>query len=253
MQSSSSPSRNTIIIIVIVLIVLCCCCVALVGAAGIGFSTFRSQVPNGIKEILPENIIPTEEPFLTTSTPENPEPPQEVVPAENTPEGPTDQTLEPTEVPTNSDSSSGDSSSGLGVTRQEMIDYFNVGSAFKFGEPFTAQGMEAVMGQHATLCIKTNCASVTLLGPADNITVVSVAVPTDPKDITQTATAITLLMNAVVRFSPNDSALFTQMMTDITSAQAAGTNLAKNAESGGFKIFYNYVAQTHNAGVAITK
>jgi len=132
-----------------------------------------------------------------------------------------------------------------------MIRFFGGDKAFIFGKPFIVQGFEAVMGAHTWVCIQTNCASVTLLGPADDLLAVSVVVPTDPKDTSQTATAVALLMNAASHFVDTSSDLPYQILSEVTAAQASQTSVNKTVTDNGYEFTIVYNAQTHNAGLAI--
>jgi hypothetical protein len=141
----------------------------------------------------------------------------------------------------------------LGVSRDEMIQFFSAGEAFIFGKPFTVQGFEAVMGTHTWVCIQANCASVTLLGPADDLLAVSVVVPTDPKDTAQTATAVALLMTAALHFIDTSSDLPFQILSEVTAAQASQTDVNKTVTNNGYEFTIIYNAQTQNAGLAIAR
>jgi hypothetical protein len=165
-------------------------------------------------------------------------------------------TSEPESLPTSTPrASKPGSANGLGVTRAEMIEFYSSGGAFTFDDPTTIQGLEIVQGTHTWLCVDSNCAAVTLGGPEDDLLVLSVVVPTQPDDGTQTTLGILLLMTTAARFTDAqaDEVVPAQIMEDITNAQKASQNLEKAIESSGYVFTETYDAQTHNAGLAISR
>ena len=204
-------TKKIILIVVIVLVVLCCC--TCVGLSVAGFAAFqfmpqetRSFIGQEESTLIPEDILPFEEETFTA--------PEDV------------QESEQPEM------------SGLGVSRDEMIDFFNSGDAFVFEDPIDFDGFETVTGTHTWLCVEDNCAAVTLGGSsAEDLSVVSVVAPTDRGDDTQTTTAITLLMNAANHFCKQNSSIPMQMMSDLFKAQSANTSFENKLEENG--VIYN--------------
>jgi len=242
-QPPKNGSNNKIIIaVVIVVVVLCCICVS---AAGVGTAAYfylqKSPEINNQIETTPEIIEPTQS-EESNPTPEVVEPTQgeEISPTPEIVYSPSETSLPGT--PTNN--------KGLDVSRDDMIQFL---VPFSFGQPKEIQGLEMVEGQDQSLCIQTNCAGATLAGPADDLLAVAVAVPTDPQDTGQTATAVALLMDVVQKFSGNNSAFPMQILSDLTQAQAAGNDFEKAIQENGYSFDENYDSQTHNAGVTITR
>jgi hypothetical protein len=241
-QPSGSGNRTTIIII-IVLVVLCCLCVAVAGVGGAGYF-FLQKASTSTEPITAETVAP----FEMTVTPE-----------EQTATTAPEDTATPAEMATPADvnvpTTTGPvpSAKGMGVSRDQMIQYFNSGDAFDFGSVKQLSGLDAVTGIHKTLCVKGDCAAVTLLGPADDLLAVSAAVPTDPKDNVQTLTAITLLMNAAQYFSGDSGDVPTKIMVSISAAQVTGKDFDDTTTSNGYSFNYNFNSKNGVASIAISK
>ncbi len=227
----NNSNRNLIIGIVIAALLLCCICGT---TAGLGAAAFfylhRTTAGQTTIDSTPEFIEPTIAEEIS-ATPEN--------------------IISPSETPVPEATST--NVQGLGVTRDAMLQFFNSGDAFNFGKPTEIQGVEVVQGEHKSLCIQTNCAAVTLLGPADDLLSVSVVVPTDPQNVSQTTVAMTLLLDAADQFTGNNSNVPMQIMSDLIQAQSAGNNFEKTFQESGYSFTENYFAQTHNAGIVITR
>ncbi|MDR3574133.1 MAG: hypothetical protein P4L50_09735 [Anaerolineaceae bacterium] len=142
---------------------------------------------------------------------------------------------------------------GLGVTRAAMLKFYTTDDTFTFGQPTRVQGQELVQGENKSLCIGSNCAAVTLLGPADDLVDVSEYVPTDPTDSTQTTIALTALIDGASQFTNSDSATPLIIMGQMMQAQSAGKDFQQTITDHGYTFFEDYNAQTHNAGVTITR
>ena len=239
-------NNRTLLIVVIVLVVFCCLCsLAAAGGAGIYYyaaSQAGKTMDNAIPPIMDgASPIPTEDVSVPTSESST------LSPAEPT----------ETEVPIAPDATgvpqSGNTKTGLGVSRQQMVAFLNSGDAFTFDKPVTTSGFESVTGYHKTLCLKGDCAAVTLLGPADNLLAVSVAVPTDPTDSAQTLTCMALLMDMTSHFSGGDDSFSTRMLQDVLNAQKNQSALKKSATVNGFKYTETYAPKSHIAAVAVSK
>jgi hypothetical protein len=239
----NGSSKKIIIGAVIAALVLCCVCGSTAGLGTAAYFLFQKSseiqtnnesAPELIEPTLAEEILST--PEIVYSTEE----------ARPTPDIITSQT--DTAVPETQPNDQ-----GLGVSRDDMIQFFNSGDAFNFGKPTKMQGIEIVLGEHKSLCIQKNCAAVTLAGPADDLIAVSVVAPTDPGSMSQTATSIALLMDAVAQFAGDNSELAVQMMGDLTQAQAVGNSFEKTIQENGYSFTENYDAKTHNLGIAITR
>lgn len=240
-QPKDNKKRNIIIIVIVVAVLICCLVVAVVVVAGGGAAYFLASSSKVVTESAVQTIAPP-----ATQLPEDTVTPEDTVAPEDTA---TPETIEaPTDTPQVGNTTNPLS---LGVSRDEMEQFLGADGAFKFGKPFTIQGLEAVLGTHSWLCIQTNCATVTLLGPADDLLAVSVAVPTDPKDTSQTATAVALLMTAASHFIDTSSDLPFQILSEVTAAQASQTEVNKTVTNNGYEFTIIYNAQTHNAGLAI--
>jgi len=232
-------SRNkTILMIVIVLIVLCCVCsLVTAGAAGIFYSMHQQAA--GTTDT---SIPPYFEPLSLQPTDAATEPPS----------------VEDTEVPEVTPESTqapkaGGEHPAMGVSRDEMIQFLNVGDAFNFKDPVDSSGYEVVQGFHKTLCLKGDCAAVTLLGPSENLLAVSAAVPTDPNNKAQTLSTVTLLMTVAAHFAGSDSVLPAQILKDVLDAQAQQSTLNKSTDANGYTFTESYNTQSHVAGLAIAK
>ncbi len=238
----NNSTRNIVIIVVAVIVVLCCLC-ALVGGAGAALFNIRSRSngpapfengqPIPIQPTLDEPPVPTEEPSATPETIQIPAPP------------------DPSEIMTQV-AGPAPSATGLGFSQAELMQFFQDSGGFTFGEPFTVQGQNAVMGKHPTICVQSDCAAVTLLGPEEDIQAVSVVVPIDPKDQLGSLTAITVLMNSVVKFA-TDGSIPAQMMSDLVQAQTAGSSFEKSVTDHGYTLTYNYDPKAHQAGLAVSR
>lgn len=247
----SSSGGKIALIIIIVLLVLCCCCACLTiagAAAYLSFVTPTHSTTNPMPEFLePTFVMPT----IIFETPALPFPFQRTPTVEETPTP--EETATPkagvtqTETPTAGKTS-------LGVSRQEMIDFFNSGDAFTFEKPITVQGVEMVQGTHSSLCVNSDCAAVTLGGPEDDLQVVSVVAPTGTEH-GQAVPAFALLMNTAVRFiDPNkDGDIPLVIMQDLLSAIDDGKQLEKTFESHGYQLVETYDPKLHQAGLAITR
>ena len=235
----SNSKRNTIIIAAFAIIIICCLCTGLAAAGGGSaylLSARTKVITRSVKEAMTPAIpsIPeaTFAPEDTTAPKETATPETNVLPSE------TPQEHIPFYI------------LGLGVSRDEMEQFLGAGGAFRFGKPTSIQGIEAVMGTSSSQCIQTNCAAVTLSGPADDLLAVSVVAPTDPR---QTAMACALLMTVSARFAQDSGGIGTQILTDITQAQIAQTNLNKTMIDNGYEFTIIYNPQTHNAGLDIAR
>lgn len=205
-------------------ILLCCLCLALVAA---GFAAYRA-FDGGLfgKDVQPKPVEITVE-----------APPQEPTALQS--------------VPTASKPST--AGSGLGVSRAEMMDFFGSGGAFEFDAPFTAQGKEVVMGSHTWLCLEGDCAAATLLGPEESLEAVSVAVPLDPNDDTQSITAVTLLMTLASRFASSSSTVPYDVLDAVTSAQANRQNKEVTFKDNGYTFNVSFDAASGIAALAVSR
>ena len=232
-----NSTNKTILIIVIVLIILCCLCSAVTTGGAAIFFALHKDATSSINTISPS-------PEIEVSP----------VPADEMTATPAEQ---PTEVPALAPEAThvpeGITPAGLNVSRADMIQFLNSGDAFNFKDPITTAGFEAVMGYHKTLCLKGDCAAVTLLGPADNLVAVSAAVPTDPNNQAQTLTSVSLLMTLASHFTNGDVNYPTQMFQDIMDAQTNQKALNKKATVNGYKFSESYDPKTHIAAVGISK
>ena len=135
-----------------------------------------------------------------------------------------------------------------------MITFLNADGAFNFDKPtVNKDGDEEVMGHHKTLCLGGGCASVILLGPADNLLVVSAAAATDPADKTQTSRAVALLVTIVSHFTAADTSFSSRILPDVLSAQASQKALTKHVTVNGFRCTESYDPDTQIAVVAVSK
>jgi hypothetical protein len=238
----NNTKRNTIIIVVVAVIIICCLCAGLAGAGG-GAALILPAWSRVISRSVQVTIVPVIPSISTvTAAPVDTAIPEETVTPENL--------LLPTETP---QAQIPADQAGLGASRDEMEQFLGAGGSITFADPTTIQGFEAVMGTSSWICIQTNCAAVTLLGPADNLLAVSVVVPTDPNDPGQTGIACALLMTVASRFSQSGSGLALQILTDITQAQASTTALNKTVNDNGYEFTIMYDPQTHNAGLAVSR
>jgi hypothetical protein len=222
--------RNTVLIVIIALVVLCCLCTLVASAGAAAYFILRpasvEQVPDflpGLEET-PFDIPEFEEPFPFESTPL-----EDVFPFEETPG------VEPFLLEETPDSSNPNSLAGLGVSREEMLEYYSAGGAFEFGEPQAVEGLDMVMGVHTSMCLDGNCAAVTLAGPAEDLLVISIVVPTRPGDSGQSLLALTLLMDTIARYADDATGanLPAEIMTDVLAAQSAGETIEKTYENNG--------------------
>lgn len=210
-------------------VLLCCLCLALVVAGFAAYRAFGSDLFG--KDVQPKPVevtvavIPQETPALK-STPVAPQPAAPQPPA---------------------------AGGGLGVSRAEMVDFFGSGGAFEFEAPFTAQGKEVVMGSHTWLCLEGDCAAITLLGAEDDLEAVSIAVPTDPNDDTQSMTAITLLMTLASHFSSSSSTVPFDVLDAVTSAQASRQNKEVTFKDNGYTFNVSYDAASRVAALAVSR
>ncbi len=250
----AAPKSNTstILIVVVAVVALCCLCTAVAGAGGAALFLYNTSSTSGMRttlEAIPQVV--TEEVF-----PAEPTWTEEVAtPEVETPE-PTE-TAEPTETPEPTETAAAPQTSGpgMGVSRDEMMKFFNAGNAFTWADPIMVSGVEMVQGTHSSLCVKSDCASVTLAGPADDLLAVSVAVPLSPTDNSERLTAITLLMTAVGRFNDQKglNTLPKQILNDMGSASKAGTSLDKSFENNGYKFTESYNPKTQVGAIGITR
>jgi hypothetical protein len=255
----NTSATKTILVIVSVLVVLCCLCTAVTGGgAAAYFTLIRPKIETANHPFFPteEAVQVQESPFPVEDTPTVENTPElvDTPTVENTPEA--RNTPEAEVEPTLTHQASGpDDFRGLGVSREEMISFYNTGDAFTFSDPTTMQGLEIVQGTHSWLCVESNCAAVTLGGPANDLLVISVVVPTKPDDSTQTTLGLLLLMTTAARFTDPQSAssVPTQVMEEIFNAQKTSQDLEEIIESNGYEFTVNYNAQTQNAGLAVTR
>ena len=225
-QSPKNNSNQKIIIgVVIAALVLCCVCVTI---AGLGAAAFFYIHKAANIEPTPEIIEPTQSQEIS-ATPDINSPTETAVP----------------ETPT--------SGQGLGITRDAMLQFFTKDDTFQFGQPTQVQGQEVVQGENKSLCIDTNCAAVTMVGPADDLLDVSEYVPTDPADSTQTTIALTALIDAASQFTGSKSATPLIIMGELIQAQSEGKDFQKTIQENGYSFLEDYNAQTHNAGITITR
>jgi hypothetical protein len=236
MQNQTKKPKKTILIIVIVLILVCCLCTAAVAAGAGGFAlTKNGTIPDYL------GILPTETPTPTatpTEVPPTPEPKATKTPAMGE---------------ATSQSPSIDDISTLGISRAEMIAALNGDEVFTFEDPIEVQGTEIVMGTHSWLCVQGDCASISMMGPEDDLIVISLAVPLDPNDNDESSTAIALMMNVTTIFAKNDSDLAFQMMTDIMNAESNGSSFDQNVAADGYTFNYNYDPTMSIASLTVTK
>ncbi|NPV75392.1 MAG: hypothetical protein HPY59_03355 [Anaerolineae bacterium] len=217
-------SRKKYLLAALAAVLLCCLCLALITAGFAAYRAFGSDLFG--KDTQPKIVEVT---VAVT--------PQETPALQSTPPAP-----QPAAA-----------GSGLGVSRAEMIDFFGSGGAFEFDAPFTAQGKEVVMGSHTWLCLEGDCAAVTLLGPEENLEAVSVAVPTDPNDDTQSATAMTLLMTLASRFSSSSSTTPFDVLDAVTKAQASRQNKEATFKNNGYTFNVSYDAASGIAALAVSR
>lgn len=223
-DSTSTPappqkSNKMLLLAGAAVILLCCLCLALVGGYFAVSNFFESKTTLEPTEIID---MPQPEPKpLVTSLPATPKPP-----------------------------AAGD---GLGVSRAEMMDFFGSGEAFNFDTPTIMQGMEVVMGTHTRLCLKGDCAAVTLLGPEESLSAVSAAVPTDPNDSSQTMTSAALLMTLASRFVGSSSTVPTDILNALLDAQSSGQSSYLTFKDNGYTFDFSYDAGSGVAALAVTQ
>jgi hypothetical protein len=121
----------------------------------------------------------------------------------------------------------------LGVSRAYMMDQYGV---FVFQKPYTTDyGVEAIMGYHQTMCIDKDCAAITLMGPADNLLLIGMAVPTNPNDDVEITSAIALLGHLTFDITKDDS-FSGQLIKDFVDAVTSQKTLDKKYNVNGFII-----------------
>ncbi len=226
------PQKNntkTILIIVLAGILLCCFCLALAAGAFAIYRSSSTNVPVKGFETAVQVLIPTTLPKPTATQ------------------------SAPIVIPTKPTTKPQPSGSGLGVSRQEMIDYFGSDGAFEFEAPFTAQGAEVVMGNHTWLCVPGDCAAVTLLGPEAALDAISVAVPSDPDDESVGLTGEALLMSTAGHFAGDDSTVPYQIMEAIENARTNQEYLDTAFEDNGYTFMVSFDPETGIAGVGISR
>jgi len=247
-----SRSNKGTIIAVIAIVVICCLCAGVVGGGIYGYNMLQNnpELKGSFDDVINAFGTTPTEPRVYGS--DNESPTEAPAPEEpGTIEAPTQaEPGAPTEAPAPNQPGS---VRGLGLSRAEMIQYLNQGGAFTFGEPYDLSGDQAVDGTHKTICLSSDCATVTLLGPADNLSVVSVAVPTDPKDIKQTTVAITLVMDVALKFTGDPNKTPTQIMSDLMAAQAGKNKLDKSFDDNGFTFTETYEPDSGIATLAIAR
>jgi hypothetical protein len=239
----NGSKNKTVIFVVAAIVVICCLCVGVIGLGFGGYYFFQnnSDIQSSIEEI--GNALAETPSEVEVTQPTEEMPMQEEIPTEEEIES-------PTEAPVPSEPTS---TQGLGISRDEMMQFVNQGGAFTFSEPIDLQGEEAVTGTHSSLCVASDCAAVTLLGPADNLLAVSVAVPMDPNDLMQATTAITLVMDVALKFTSDQTTVPQQIMTDLLGAHTTQKAFDNTFDDNGYTFTENYNPQTHIASLAIAK
>ncbi|HTX80274.1 MAG TPA: hypothetical protein VMC62_11420, partial [Longilinea sp.] len=144
-------------------------------------------------------------------------------------------------------------SDGLGITRQELIAFFNSGNAFTFEKPSTYKGEEFVTGYHQWICVKGDCAALTIFGPSDNVDAVSLAVPMNPNDKTESMTALTLLMNMAGFFDNSGPAYPSQLANDIWLSWEDDTDFDQSYNIDGLVFAEKYDSSAHIAMLLIVR
>jgi hypothetical protein len=232
----SGSSKKIILIVAIAAVVLCCLCPLLAGA---GAAVYQFLLKDGGE---PNIIAPqpfTDLPTLLPGVPTLP-----VTAATPLP------TVSGADIEDQPDAPS--SSNGLG-TRQELMDFYNAGEAFVFEDPINVGDLELVTGYHTWVCLKNDCAAVTMAGPAEEILSLAIVVPTDKKDAAQTATAVTLLMNTAMHFAGEKSDLPFTIMSDILDAQSKDMQLEKTTTENGFTFTETYDPATGQGGLLVVR
>jgi len=222
-------NQKTLLTVVIALVVLCGLC-SLAAAAGGGlyyFSSKKTAAP-GISNRAVQSS--TESDTAEQSGPAAP------TAAVSTPNAPLPKA----------------SSKGLGLSRQDMITFLAGKGVSDFGQPTTHNGDEEVMGHQNNLCVKGGCATVILLGPAEQIQVVSVAVEINSADPAQTESAVSFLKTVASHFIGADAPFTNQMLADISSAGADQKALDKKAKVNGFTCRLTYNPDDQIAAMAVS-
>jgi hypothetical protein len=107
---------------------------------------------------------------------------------------------------------------------------------FVFQNPTTQNGVDMVTGYHKWLCIDKDCAALTLGGPADNLTIVVMAVPIDPNDSKGTLTAIMLLGDIAMDIT-KDQSFSAQVIKDFSDAANGQKTLDKKYNVNGLTVW----------------
>ncbi|HMD87811.1 MAG TPA: hypothetical protein VKF38_01490 [Anaerolineaceae bacterium] len=230
-QSPKNSSNKKIIIgVVIAALVLCCVCGSITGLGSAAYFYLKKTPEVQTNQQATPEIIETAQPEGNSATPEPVYPPTETAVPVSTLTG-----------------------QGLDVTRDSLLQFINANYDFNFSQPTQVQGLEVVQGESSSQCINTNCAAVTLVGPADNLLVVSEVVPTDPQDNAQSTIAITLLGDIVTQFTGDKSDTPLIIMGELIQAQSEGKNYQNTIQQNGYSFLEDYDAQSHNAGITISR
>lgn len=268
-RPGAAGNRTTLTILLIVLgaaLVLCLACILLTsGAAGLAaFLITRSERSPSLSTLPPVATVEAPAPKFTrtptstrTATPTITEPPfvPSISPTPSASASPTS-TMTPTSTLTPTPPGGASTNrQGLGHSRAELMQFYNRDDAFTFGEPIQAQGFEAVIGTHKTLCIDSNCAAVTLLGPAENVLSVAVSAPTGARSPVQSATSMALLATTAGYFSDTGEAatIVTAMTGDLLQAQRQNKTFEKALDQGEKTFLWRYDASSGVATLAVAR
>jgi hypothetical protein len=230
-QSPKNRSTNKIIIGgVIAALVLCCVCGSITGLGAAAYFYLKKAPEIQANQPATPEIIDTTQAEGNSATPE--------------PVYSATETVVPVTTTTGQ---------GLDVTRDSLLQFINANYDFNFSQPTQMQGQEVVQGESKSQCINTNCAAITLVGPADNLLVVSAVVPTDPQDNAQSTIAITLLGDIVTQFTGDKSDTPLIIMGELIQAQSEGKDYQNTIQQNGYSFLEDYDSQSHNAGITISR
>ena len=137
---------------------------------------------------------------------------------------------------------------GLGISQADMIRFYSE-PGFNFDKP----GDGAVRGIRKYGCVKDNCPTVTLLGPADNLDSITLVVPVDARDKDQAVLAVSILSGTLMYFSGDDPTFSLQIVQDLPKAQSDGQPLDKTAKVNGYAFSVNYIPANNVATLVVSK
>ena len=140
---------------------------------------------------------------------------------------------------------------GLGVSRDQMQLSF---SDYTFGDVTTKAGIEQASGQNNKICVGSVCSVVVVSGPADNVFLVSILVPTDPKDKDVTTANVKVLTDFAAAYDNNDADFPTQTLNAILDAQANKKEINKQITVlNGYDLGLDYTPDNNAAMLNLMK